>query len=93
MLSNADSTVQKVAIQSFVFFFALIISTLLPVLLGYSTWIYGLIAIVAGIYYLSPAIAFLKVDQRDTAARKLFFASIFYLPALLLPLVLDLWLL
>ncbi len=93
MLSNADSTGQKVAIQSFVFCLALIVSTLLPVLLGYATWIYGVIAIVAGIYYLRPAIAFLNVDQRDAAARKLFFASIFYLPALLLPLVLDLWLL
>lgn len=93
MLSNADSTGRKVAIQSFVFCLALIVSTLLPVLLGYATWIYGTVAIVAGIYMLRPAIAFLKADQRDTAARKLFFASIFYLPALLLPLVLDLWLL
>ena len=93
MLSNADDTGRKVAIQSFVFCLALIVCTLLPVLLGYATWIYGVIAIVAGIYYLRPAIAFLNVDQRDTAARKLFFASIFYLPALLLPLVLDLWLL
>ncbi len=93
MLSNADSTGRKVAIQAFVFCLALIASTLLPVLLGYATWIYGVIAIIAGIYYLRPAIAFLKADQRDAAARKLFFASIFYLPALLLPLVLDLWLL
>mgnify|MGYP003898624847 FL=1 len=47
MLSNADSTGQKVAIQSLVFCLALIVSTLLPVLLGYATWIYGVIAIVA----------------------------------------------
>jgi protoheme IX farnesyltransferase len=93
MLSNADSTGRKVAVQSFVFCLALIVSTLLPVLLGYATWIYGTIAIVAGIYYLRPAIAFLKTSERDAAARKLFFASIFYLPALLFPLVLDLWLL
>lgn len=93
MLSNADSTGHKVAVQSFAFCLALIVSTLLPVLLGYATWIYGTIAIVAGIYYLRPAIAFLKADERDAAARKLFFASIFYLPALLFPLVLDLWLL
>ncbi len=93
MLSNADSTGHKVAVQSFAFCLALIVSTLLPVLLGYATWIYGTIAIVTGIYYLRPAIAFLKADERDAAARKLFFASIFYLPALLFPLVLDLWLL
>ncbi len=93
MLSNADTTGRKVAVQSFVFCLALIASTLLPVLLGYATWIYGVIAITAGIYMLRPSIAFLKTDERDIAARKLFFASIIYLPALLLPLVLDLWLL
>ncbi|WP_244648178.1 MULTISPECIES: heme o synthase [unclassified Lentimonas] len=93
MLSNADSTGHKVAVQSFAFCLALIVSTLLPVLLGYATWIYGTIAIAAGIYMLRPAIAFLKAEERDAAARKLFFASIFYLPALLFPLVLDLWLL
>jgi protoheme IX farnesyltransferase len=92
MLSNADSNGRKVAIQAFWFSLALIASTLLPVILGYATWIYGAIAIAAGIYLLRPSIAFLKESERNTAARKLFFASIFYLPALLVPLVLDLWL-
>ena len=92
MLSNADSSGRKVAIQAFVFCLALIISSLLPVLLGYASWIYGIIAIAVGIYMLRPSIMFLNACQRDTAARKLFFASIFYLPALLIPLVLDLWL-
>ena len=93
MLSNADADGRKVAIQSFIFCLALIISTLLPVALGYASWFYGIIAIATGVYLLRPAVAFLKAEHRDTAARKLFFASIFYLPALLVPLVLDLWLL
>jgi len=92
MLSNADENGRKVAVQSFVFCWVLIVSTLLPVLLGDASWAYGMVAIAAGIYLLLPAIDFLKVDRRDIAARKLFFASIFYLPALLFPLVLDLWL-
>lgn len=92
MLSNADENGHKVALQSFAFCIALIISTLLPVIIGKASWIYGIIAIIAGIYILRPAINFLNIRQRDTAARKLFFASIFYLPVLLLPLVLDLWL-
>ncbi len=92
MLSNADEDGRKVALQSFLFCVALVISTLLPVLSGEASWIYGTIAIVAGIYLLRPAIHFLDPNKRDTAARKLFFASIFYLPALLFPLVLDLWL-
>lgn len=92
MLSNVDEDGRKVALQSFVFCLALIVSTLLPALLGRASWIYGAIALVAGIYLLRPAIDFLKPQTRDAAARKLFFASIFYLPALLFPLVLDLWL-
>lgn len=92
MLSNADENGRKVALQAFVFCLALIVSSLLPVLSGEASWIYGMIAIAVGIYIIRPAISFLQVSQRDTAARKLFFASIFYLPALLLPLVLDLWL-
>jgi protoheme IX farnesyltransferase len=92
MLSNADANGHKVATQALVFCLALVISTLLPVFLGYASWAYGSIAIIAGIYILRPSLAFLKEEQRDVAARKLFFASIFYLPALLVPLVLDLWL-
>lgn len=92
MLSSADANGKKVARQAFVFSIALVISTLLPVCLGYASWIYGIIALACGFYILRPSIAFLKETQRDTAARKLFFASIFYLPALLFPLVLDLWL-
>ncbi|HAV13424.1 MAG TPA: protoheme IX farnesyltransferase [Opitutae bacterium] len=92
MLSNADANGRKVAVQAFVFCLALVISTLLPAILGYASWVYGVIAGVAGIYILKPSIAFLNESKRDAAARKLFFASIFYLPALLFPLVLDLWL-
>jgi len=92
MLSNVDTTGRKVAIQAFIFCLALVISSLLPVFLGYASWIYGLIAVIAGVYILRPSISFLNAENRDTGARRLFFASIFYLPALLFPLVLDLWL-
>lgn len=92
MLSNADANGRKVAVQALIFCLALVVSTLLPSILGYASWIYGSIAAIAGIYILRPSIAFLNESKRDVAARKLFFASIFYLPALLFPLVLDLWL-
>jgi protoheme IX farnesyltransferase len=93
MLSSADANGQKLARQAFAFCLALVVSTLLPTLLGYASWGYGAVAILAGCYILRPAWSFLSSDSRDAAARKLFFASIFYLPALLIPLVLDLWLL
>ncbi|HBR94854.1 MAG TPA: protoheme IX farnesyltransferase, partial [Opitutae bacterium] len=92
MLSNSDENGTRVARQAFAFAIALVISTLLPTLLGYASWGYGAVALIAGCYILRPAWRFLKADVRDTAARRLFIASIFYLPALLIPLVLDLWL-
>lgn len=93
MLSNADETGTKVARQSFAFAITLVASTLLPTLLGYASRGFGAVAVIAGCYILRPAWRFLDGSQRDTAARRLFIASIFYLPALLIPLVLDLWLL
>ncbi|MEM8868616.1 MAG: heme o synthase [Verrucomicrobiota bacterium] len=92
MLSNVDAKGHAVARQSLFFSVALVISSLLPLILGYTSWLYGLVAIATGCYFMRPAIAFIRSGQRDPAARKLFFASIFYLPALLIPLVLDLWL-
>jgi len=92
MLSSADANGRKVATQAFIFSLALIGSSLLPTLLEYTSWAYGAVAALSGAYILRPAFAFLNEKNRDAAARKLFFASIFYLPALLIPLVLDLWL-
>lgn len=93
MLSNADKNGAKVARQAFAFAIALVISTLLPSLLGYASWGYGAVAIFCGCYILRPSWKFLNEEKRDISARRLFIASIFYLPTLLIPLVLDLWLL
>ena len=92
MLSNADENGAEVARQSFASAIALIISTLLPTILGYASLGYGAVALIAGCYILRPAWLFLNADNRDAPAQRLFMASIFYLPALLIPLVLDLWL-
>ena len=92
MLSNADENGAEVARQSFASAIALVISTLLPTILGYASLGYGAVALIAGCYILRPAWLFLNADNRDAPAQRLFMASIFYLPALLIPLVLDLWL-
>ena len=92
MLSNADENGAAVALQSFVFAIALVISTLLPTILGYTSLGFGAIAFITGCYILRPAWLFLLAEDRDASARRLFITSIFYLPALLIPLVLDLWL-
>ncbi|MGB0335021.1 MAG: heme o synthase [Opitutales bacterium] len=93
MLSNADNNGAKVARQAFIFALALVMSSLLPTLLGYASMGYAAVAMISGCYILRPAIRFLKLPERDASARQLFVASILYLPALLIPLVLDLWLL
>jgi len=92
MLSNADATGKKVALQSFFFGLALVVISLLPALLGHASWLYGALALIMGGYLLRPAITFLRTDSRDQGARSLFIASICYLPALIVPLVIDLWL-
>lgn len=92
MLSNADENGAAVARQSFAFAIALVVSTLLPTILGYASLGYGAVAVIAGCYILRPAWLFLNAENRDASASRLFMASIFYLPALLIPLVLDLWL-
>jgi protoheme IX farnesyltransferase len=93
MLSNADNNGAKVARQAVIFALALVMSSLLPTLLGYASMGYAAVAMISGCYILRPAIRFLKLPERDASARQLFVASILYLPALLIPLVLDLWLL
>ena len=92
MLSNADEDGAAVSRQSFAFAIALVISTLLPTILGYASLGFGAVAFIAGCYILRPAWLFLNAEKRDASARLLFITSIFYLPALLIPLVLDLWL-
>ena len=92
MLSNADENGAAVARQSFTFAVALIISTLLPTILGYASLGFGAVALITGCYLLRPAWLFLIAEKKDASARRLFITSIFYLPALLIPLVLDLWL-
>lgn len=92
MLSNADENGAAVARQSFTFAIALVISTLLPTILGYASLGFGAVALITGCYLMRPAWLFLIAEKKDASARRLFITSIFYLPALLIPLVLDLWL-
>lgn len=92
MVSARDATGRTVAFQAFLFTAALVFASLLPYLLGHASVFYGLLAFGAGLYLLRHAGNFLSAKDRDIPARKLFLASIFYLPALLVPLVLDLWL-
>jgi protoheme IX farnesyltransferase len=89
MLPVRDESGRRVAAWSFVNTLALVVVSLLPVVLGYATKAYGLAAAVCGAWFLWRATVFLHHDGRDAAAKKLFFASIIYLPLVLGALVAD----
>jgi protoheme IX farnesyltransferase len=89
MLAVRDESGSRVAAWSMVNTVAVVIVSLLPVALGHATRVYGLAAAVCGAWFLWRAVVFLHRDGRDSAARKLFFASIIYLPLVLGALVAD----
>jgi protoheme IX farnesyltransferase len=67
-------------------------ATVVPAVLGQTGWLFGGAAVVLGAVFIVFAMAMLRADERNGAARRLFFYSIFYLPALLAVLVVDRWL-
>ncbi|MGB0371661.1 MAG: heme o synthase [Opitutales bacterium] len=93
MVTTDEPTGFSAAIQSLVCTVLLFAATLVPTFLGIATWVYGAVAILAGIPFLYFAITFLVQSPRDRAAKLLFLTSISYLPLILSALVLDVWLL
>jgi protoheme IX farnesyltransferase len=89
MLAARDAGGGRVAAWSFACTALLAAVSLLPVLLGYCSMAYGAAAAVLGGWFLQRAGAFLRREGREPAARRLFFASICYLPLLLAALVID----
>jgi protoheme IX farnesyltransferase len=89
MLPVRDESGARVAAWSLLNAVALLVVSLLPVALGLATKAYGLAAALCGAVFLWRAIVFLHPEGRDLAARKLFFASIIYLPLVLGALVVD----
>jgi heme o synthase len=89
MLPVRDESGRQVAIWSLVNTIALVIVSVLPVVLGLATNYYLVAALLGGGWFLWRAIVFLQPETRDVAARKLFLASIAYLPLVLCALVAD----
>lgn len=89
MLPVRDESGAKVAAWSFANTLALFVVSLLPTFLGLATaWYLGAAAL-SGAWFVYRAAVFLRPAGRDQAARKLFFASIIYLPIALGALVAD----
>lgn len=93
MLTVVDPTGRKAGAWATFNAAALLAVSLLPFFLGLCGWLYAAVAAIFGVWYLARSIAFAKASHRDAVARKLFFNSILYLPAVLFTLVIDRWML
>jgi protoheme IX farnesyltransferase len=94
MSTVVDPTGRRAARVSLFFTVALVICSLLPTALGLAGLAYGLIAAAAGGWFLRRAWSFYRADEttRDLPARRLFLASLAYLPLILAALVVSrLW--
>ena len=89
MPSVRDASGGWAARWSFVNTLLLLAVSLLPLRRGLDTWWYGAVALAAGGWFLWRAGRFLRPDGRDASARRLFLASITYLPIVLIAMVVD----
>lgn len=93
MLAVRDASGGKVALWSLIATVAVVIMSALPSGLGLTSFYYLAATLILGGWFIARAIAFLSTTPRETAARRLFFASIIWLPLQLAFLVADRWLL
>lgn len=94
MLPLVDPSGSRTSAEALLYSLLLVTLTLLPVVTGAATLAYGAIAALLGFAFLVPAWWFFRrPEQRTINARRLFLASILYLPLLLAALTADLLLL
>lgn len=89
MLPVRDTRGGKVAGWSLVTTVALLVVSASPTLIGEATVAYLVTTLILGAWFLWRALVFLRPDERDGQARKLFFTSILWLPLQLGALVID----
>jgi len=88
MLPVSDPKGVQTGRQMIRYTLALILASLAPCIVGMSSWISGLGAVVLGAVFLYTGIAYARTPTTDLA-RQVFLASLVYLPVLLLFFVLD----
>ena len=89
MLSVSDPTGRRVAIRALAWTVVLIAISLLPLREAQIGWPLLVVALVLGYSHLAPAIRFLRKPEDVLQARKLFMATLIYLPVYLGALVAD----
>ncbi len=83
MLAAIDQTGFRVARHMMLYGLLLFVVSLFPAILGEAGLPYLIAALVFGGYFLWKILCFRHAADRDSAARKIFFVSIIYLPLLL----------
>lgn len=91
MLPVRDASGGKVAWWSFLNTVALVIVSALPTVFHLTSPAYAVFTVLLGCWLIFRGVAFLRPAGREAAARKLFLASITWLPLQLLALVVDRW--
>ncbi|MCL4729984.1 MAG: heme o synthase [Planctomycetes bacterium] len=90
MLSVVDEEGGLVARQIAVWCVALLLTSLLPVLVGMASPKYGVGALVLGLAFLAAGLVHAR-RRTPQSTRGVFYASLLYLPALLAALLMDVW--
>ena len=93
MLAVRDETGVKVALWSLIATAAVVGISTLPTVFGLTSIYYLVTTLVLGVWFTARSLAFLRTTPREATARRLFFASIIWLPLQLAALVADRWLL
>jgi protoheme IX farnesyltransferase len=89
LLPAVDVSGARTAAWSFAYAILLFAVSLAPWAMGWLGGVYGVTALCAGMWFLRSGWQFAAADDRDRAAGRLFFASIFYLPLVMGGLMVD----
>lgn len=89
MLALEENGAHKVARKSMVFTVVLIALSLLPVFESGMGWLTALVGGLLGYLLLAPSLRWLRAPVDTAHARKLFFATLIYLPVYLAAMVVD----
>mgnify|MGYP005846873991 CR=1 FL=1 len=89
MLAIRDASGQKVAWSALIWSIVLVAVSLYPITLPSVGWFLGVTATLLGATMLIPSVQFVRGAQRNLAARRLFFATLTYLPLYLVALIVD----
>lgn len=92
MLPVRDATGGKVARWSLLNTLLAVAASAAPTFYGLTSYYYLAVTLVLGVWFVARALSFVRPAEREKTARRLFLASVSWLPVQLVALVADRWL-